>query len=231
MSGLGSKKSEITDRDSGRPSDLAHDPEDTRLLVETPGPGGMARTPPLNVDEHREIAATFIVENSSRIRRRIRGKLGTLIRRTTDSEDIVSTVARRLDRYVASGRARAVSEGELWGLATKMIDAAIADYLRKAHRRARYEEQRRSTRDGLTARASVGPASGGGPGVSAEEVLRDLARNGQEGDREIAYMYARGRSHAQIARALTKGEDRVRNRWQTIKRRLRGSRDREVGDR
>ena len=48
----------------------------------------------------REAAAQFITRYEDRIRRRIRGKLNPSVRRLFDSQDIFSTIGRRLDQYV-----------------------------------------------------------------------------------------------------------------------------------
>src|ERR1051325_8138362 len=67
----------------------------------------------------RVAAAEFIADNASRIRRRFRGKLGPDVRRLFDSQDLVSTVSRRLDTIImrhslaagAAGGVRGASGG------------------------------------------------------------------------------------------------------------------------
>ena len=75
----------------------------------------------------RDAAAEFISRYDSRIRRRIRGKLGPAMRRLFDSQDIVSTLGRRLDLYVRSGRLEAVSGDQLWSLIMKMAEHGVID--------------------------------------------------------------------------------------------------------
>lgn len=170
----------------------------------------------------RSMIAAFMLENGPRIRRRVRGKLGTILRRTVDSEDILSTVIRRLDRFAASGKVRAISEGELWSLITRITDAAIADKLRKKHATGRADT-------GLLSELGE-PAWGGEPDHEQEhpervfDVLEEIKlHNGS--DAEIASLWARGLSHSAIAACLGQETHRVRSRWQLIKRRLRGKRD------
>ncbi len=55
----------------------------------------------------REASAEFISRYGPRIRRRVRGKLSPAMRRLFDSQEILATVARRLDQMVASGERRA----------------------------------------------------------------------------------------------------------------------------
>src|SRR5262245_43990251 len=61
----------------------------------------------------RQAAAVFITRYESKIRRRVRGKLSLSMRRIFDSQDIVSTLGRRLDLYVRSGKLEAQSEQQL----------------------------------------------------------------------------------------------------------------------
>jgi hypothetical protein len=60
----------------------------------------------------RDAAAAFVTRYGTRIRRRLRGKMSPSIRRLFDSQELMSTVARRLDAFVRSGRLAAVSEGQ-----------------------------------------------------------------------------------------------------------------------
>jgi len=56
--------------------------------------------------------------------------LGPAIRRLFDSLEILSTVSRRLDLYVMSGRLTASTEAQLWELVFKMADNALVDKAR-----------------------------------------------------------------------------------------------------
>ena len=78
----------------------------------------------------RVAAAVFITRYGSRIRRRIHGKLSPAMRRIFDSQDILSTLGRRLDQYVRFGRLAAASEDELWALVFRMAENAVIDKAR-----------------------------------------------------------------------------------------------------
>ncbi|MFM9994440.1 MAG: hypothetical protein ACKVU4_01420, partial [Phycisphaerales bacterium] len=52
----------------------------------------------------RAAAGEFVNRYGSRLLRRIRSKLSQPMRRVFDSVDILSTLARRLDRFVSSGQ-------------------------------------------------------------------------------------------------------------------------------
>ena len=82
----------------------------------------------------REAAAQFIIRYEDRIRRRIRGKLNPSMRRLFDSQDIFSTVGRRLDQYVRTGKLEAQSEHQFWALIFRMATNAVIDKSRMYRR-------------------------------------------------------------------------------------------------
>src|SRR5690606_928250 len=72
----------------------------------------------------------FIMTYGSRIRRRIRGKLGPSMRRLFDSQEILSTLGRRLDIYVRDQKLDATEENQLWTLVFRMAENAMVDKTR-----------------------------------------------------------------------------------------------------
>lgn len=171
---------------------------------------------------NRDAVAQFLIENGPRIRRRIRGKLGVVLRRSEDSEDIFSTVVRRLDRYAASGKMHAQSEGELWALVTKVTDTAIVDKLRYSERRSRTSDLYQLAMAQL-ARAPGPPdaSSRNDQSERAIHVLDQIAESENSTDAQIASLWARGLSHVSIAAFLGQDVASIRTRWQLIKRKLR----------
>src|SRR5689334_16822079 len=75
----------------------------------------------------RNAAAQFMDRFGSRIRRRVRGRLRPAMRRLFDSQEIISTLARRLDLFVRGGQLNAETEGQLWTLVFKMAENAVID--------------------------------------------------------------------------------------------------------
>ena len=57
----------------------------------------------------RAAAAAFITQYGDRVRRRVSGKLSPAMRRLFDSQEIMSTVARRLDHCVSGGELAAMA--------------------------------------------------------------------------------------------------------------------------
>ena len=171
----------------------------------------------------RKKIAIFVWENRMRIRRRVRGKLGAVMRKSIDSEDILSTVMRRLDRAAVSGKVRARSEQELWCLIMAIANIAIADNVRRMQREAR-------------ARENIGSAQTCDAGDGSHQFEYQAARERAKTliiaagpclkllDGNILTMRSRGMSHTSIAGALGADVRIVRVRWQVIKRYLRGMR-------
>jgi DNA-directed RNA polymerase specialized sigma24 family protein len=166
----------------------------------------------------REASAQFITGYDNRIRRRIRGKLNPAMRRLFDSQDILSTVGRRLDQYVSAGNLEAESERQLWALVFRMAMNAVIDKSRM-YRRLQQAE---------------GPDS-----MVAQEILRRLRHADQKShagfevelelalnmfsdkiDREILFQWLNGFRLNEIARSIDMAPTGVRKRWQKIRERL-----------
>jgi DNA-directed RNA polymerase specialized sigma24 family protein len=169
----------------------------------------------------REAAAAFITRYGSRLRRRVRGKLGPAMRRLFDSQEIMSTVSRRLDLYVREGRLQAAGERQLWALVLKIADNALIDKIRVFEHLQNVEGS-----DGAFAqemlrqmkRSEKAAATHGGAEIEIEHAMRALP---DRTDRQILSMWLMGRQHTQIARELDMASTGVRKRWQSIKQRLR----------
>lgn len=163
----------------------------------------------------REAAAEFITRFGGRIRRRARRRLGSVTRRVYDSEEVVSTVARRLDRMVGAGSLRASSPEELWSLLLTICENAAAEKARQVMRQRRNDELRRHDEKGGEAVAE------------ASEVPVAAAVDGEGGpleserDRQIVSLWMRGMSLASIASYLGEPSGTIRRRWDTIKKLLR----------
>lgn len=167
----------------------------------------------------RHAAATFFDRYRSRIRRRIRGKLAPTMRRLFDSQEIMSTVGRRLDLYVRDGKLQAVSEEQLWALVFKMADHALIDKARLFRRLEATEGE-----DGQFAREMLirlqqdrhTPTDG------VEEALeKALAALTDQTDRQILTLWLSGVQQKVIAEYVGLAPTAVRKRWQRIRAELR----------
>lgn len=164
----------------------------------------------------REAAAQFVVRYGSRIRRRIRGKLSPAMRRIFDSQDILSTVGRRLDQFVGSGQLEAATEQQLWALVFKIASNAVIDKSRIFRRLQKVEDE-----DGPLAQSllrGLRQAERGAPeGIEIEQALALFA---DPIDREILALWLVGTPHTMIATYVKLAPTAVRKRWQAIRSRL-----------
>lgn len=137
------------------------------------------------------------------------------MRRLYDSQDILSTLGRRLDQYVSGGRLHAANEDELWALVFRMAENAVVDkarvfrrlqeiegddspFAREFAQRLRQAQQRRDS------------------GVEIE-IDRALDIFGADADRQILRLWLAGTEHTAIATHLNLAPTAVRKRWQKIK--------------
>lgn len=167
----------------------------------------------------RQAAAEFVICYGPQIRRRIRGKLRVQMRRLFDSQDILSTLGRRLDGYIHRGLFEPRSEGELWSLVITIAERSVAE-------KARIWQALCENESGL-ARESAGRLESG-VGLSGEDLMADgefyhlLQQIEFEEDRQIARHWALGHSSEFIAGELGLTPELVRQRWRRIREWLRG---------
>ena len=166
----------------------------------------------------RDAAAELMRRYGDRLRRRVRGKLSSPVRRVFDSHDIFSTVGRRLDLYVSNGGFHASSEAELWSLLARMIDNAVVDKARIMRRSQRVEGD-----DAYVARALLKQleASGDEAGLTIEQIDELLGGEGDLLNREILLLWSREFTFEQIAEVMGVESAMVRQRWRRLRARLR----------
>jgi DNA-directed RNA polymerase specialized sigma24 family protein len=169
-------------------------------------------------DGDRGAAATFVTRYDARIRRRIRGKLSPAMRRIFDSQEILSTVGRRLDSYVRSGQLEATNEGELWALVFRMANNAVIDKVRVFHRLQAVEGEDGQFAQELYRRLRQAERKRReGAEVEIDRALRLLD---DHVDRAILSLWLAGVSHTVIAEHVELAPTAVRKRWQKIRTRL-----------
>lgn len=167
----------------------------------------------------RQAVAEFINRYGSRIKRRVRGKLNGPVRRLYDANEMVSTVARRLDQFVRDGRLEADNPRRLWALVGRIADNAAIDKVRIFNRLYQTEGP-----DGVIAAAmakKLGDAERVGEGGFVVELDKILGGIKDEKDRKILELWLKDVPHAEIAEILGMTSAAVRKRWQEIKERLR----------
>lgn len=167
----------------------------------------------------RAAAAEFLDRYGARIRRRIRGKLNPGIRRLFDSLEILSTLGRRLDLYVMSGRLQVASEAQLWSLLFKMADHALVDKARIFRRLQTVETDDSEFALQLVNRLQRAEQEAES-GVELEIELC-LSMLSDATDRQILSLWLAGESHASIGQLVDLAPTGVRKRWEKIKAELR----------
>jgi RNA polymerase sigma factor (sigma-70 family) len=164
----------------------------------------------------REAVAEFIRGHEPLIRRRFRHKMGAALRRVVDSEDLVSTLSRRLDAYMAMGRLSATTPDQLWALVLRIAERSIFDKLRELQRSP-------GPGGGVVAETVASPERLGelvdepGGEWTAEDIMGLIP----VGDREIARGWLKGLDYRSIGEQVGMSADRVRQRWHRIKLDLR----------
>jgi len=188
-----------------------------------PGAGGSRRVDELLArmrDGDRDAAAEFITRYGSRVRRRIRGKLGASMRRLFDSQEILSTVSRQLDLYVRDKRLQAVEEDQLWSFIFTMANNAMLHKGRVFRRLQAVEGSDSRFAQELLARLEQAEQSNGAQAAELE-LDRALTTLTDATDREILSLWLQGESHANIAQTIGFDAATVRKRWQRLKTQLR----------
>ncbi len=166
----------------------------------------------------RVAAGEFIIRYGSRIRRRIRGKLSPAMRRIFDSQDILSTLGRRLDRYVRDGRVEANNEHELWGLVFKLANNAVSEKGRLFRRLRHAEREDGRFANELAARLRSAQRQETDDDAFELEIGRVFAILRDPTDQRILFLWLDGAGHSEIGANVHMTVDAVRKRWQRIKK-------------
>ena len=166
----------------------------------------------------REAAAEFVREYGDLIRRRIRGKLSSSMRQLFDSQDILSTITRRLDRYVRNGRVRAVDEAQLWSLVFKITEVAVVDRMRAYERLKAVEGEDSPIAQALLSRMDEAEqAEPNSSELVLEQVYSTLSN---PIDRELLTLWLADTPMFRIAAMLNTTPGAIRQRWQALRTRL-----------
>lgn len=160
----------------------------------------------------RAATAELIRKYGPRIRRRVRGKLPADMRRVFDSQDILSTVARRLDFLVALGKLKAVSDGQVWSLVDRIAHNSVVEKAR-AFRSIQ-------SREGGAAEDRMRQTEEGEQEKDGDDLDWALDSAGDKVDREILSLWLKGNQPATIAAAVSMPAATVRKRWERIRGRL-----------
>jgi DNA-directed RNA polymerase specialized sigma24 family protein len=166
----------------------------------------------------REASAEFISRYGPRIRRRVRGKLSPAMRRLFDSQEILATVARRLDKMVAAGRLQAVSDGQVWSLVFTIADRSLIEKARMFRTLQAREGEDSPLATSMLSRLRRAEREPDGPEMEVERALQSL---GDRLDRQILGLWLMGKGATSIAAVVDMEPATVRKRWERIRGQLR----------
>lgn len=167
----------------------------------------------------RTAAAEFLTRYGSRVRRRIHGKLSQPMRRLFDSMEIMSTVARRLDQLICTGQLQATSEGQMMALLNQMVDHAVIDKARIFRKLQSVEGE--DAQFARTLQRRLQDAEERAPDGAAGLIEHALHLLDDTVDRAILSAWLAGTAHVETAMWLGLSADAVRQRWVSIRSRLR----------
>lgn len=164
---------------------------------------------------NRVAAAEVVTRYGPLLRQRIRSKLGKGVRALFDSEDILATVARRLDAALVMGTVRINDAEHLLALVQRMMRSAVVDKARivKRLRAADGHDAEWSSR--LLTQMCVTS-----PDLDADGLDRLTSRLEHRDDRLQLWLWLRGESHETIAHELGITPAAARKRWERLRARM-----------
>ncbi|MEM1071797.1 MAG: hypothetical protein AAGH71_03130 [Planctomycetota bacterium] len=167
-------------------------------------------------DEARAALAHRLLELAPMIRRRVRDRLSPSERRIFDSQDLLSTLLRRVDRLAMADRIRAQSDGELISLVLTILDNALLDRHRVFQKLNRVDGPDGQWAQRMLAKLELNADDAGQTHYicAAFDVLD------RDEDRLYLAMWLRDAPHTLIASMLGISHDTARQRWKSIRDRL-----------
>jgi DNA-directed RNA polymerase specialized sigma24 family protein len=164
----------------------------------------------------RGAIAEYVLEHGQRVRAIARRKLTRATRAVHDSEEVLSSVLRRLDGMAAEGRLQPASEQELWALI-----AVIARNTAVSKTRLIEIAQTLLTDGGPFAYEMVRRLNAcRGDEEATVLMYRLMASLPDATDRQVFGLRYRGAGHAAIGGLLGISEDAARKRWSAVCRKL-----------
>lgn len=140
------------------------------------------------------------------------------MRRLFDSQDILSTLGRRLDRFVHDERLEARNADEFWALVMAIANNAVVDKARVYRRLQRIEGEDSDFANVMLTRLRGADNVNGSESSALESAFGALR---DDVDKRILSMWLVGSRHTQIAQGVGLSPAAVRQRWHSIKDRLR----------
>ena len=168
----------------------------------------------------RELVAAMFEQHAPRLRSRIRRSLSPSVRRLFDSQDVLSTVRRRLDVMAAKGEILASNEDQFVNLILTMSQHATTDKARIARRlrEAPIEDPDWDLPDSA-------PQS-----PHLEEAFTEIYKVLSPDDALVLNLWMQGTPYQQIAELLDCSPGSVKHQWRRIRTELRKHLEDKIGD-
>ena len=164
----------------------------------------------------RAAIAAYVLEHKDRVRSIARNKLTRNTRRVFDSDEVLSSVLRRLDGMAVRGTLMPHSEAELWGLIE-----AIAQNTAVSKTRLIERARNMVTDDGPYAYELLKRLNACETDDEATLLVNRMLMSLPHGpDRQITVMFLRGATHRAIGDILGISEEASRQRWHRIRSEL-----------
>lgn len=171
----------------------------------------------------REAAAVFLKRHEDLFRRRIRRGMSRGLRRVCDSVDVFSTILRRMDEYIARGHLHIDTEAQFWGLVRQILSHSLADQGRLRRRLEGLDGEDAALGRSLADRVDADERRGLEATETIASVLEQLV---DERDREQVLLWMNGATASYIATLWGTSPDAVRQRWRSLRTRIRDVLDR-----
>ena len=160
----------------------------------------------------------IINEDADALRSRIHARLPNRARSVADTEDVLSTVSRRVVNAISAGMLRASERREIAAYLHRVLEEAVREKSRRGGRLQSREAIAAERAAEFKNESEECPSAQ----IQRQEAFRALAaRITDRIDREIALRRAMGQSHDQIALRLSISPDSVRKRWSRLLERFR----------
>ncbi len=158
----------------------------------------------------RAAASEFVLAYGPLIRGRFRNRLHPKMRGYFDSLDLVSTVARRLDQYIARHDVACDSPGQLFGLVFDIARASCVDKARVLSRLERVEGPDSHFADALRSKLRAGAQGGSEAPFELDSLIRRIP---DQEDVDLLLLWLDSRTFDEIGASMGLSGDTVKKRW------------------
>ncbi len=168
-----------------------------------------------------QAVAQFLTEYGPVVRAHFRRKIGPGMQRLVDSQDLLSTILRRLCQRVGGAGIRAENHRQFWALVYRIGNDALVDRIQVVSRLREMQTQGSDFARFMAERlVSSGPQA---EHEFTEQLALILERIESSVDRELLVLWLHGRSLSDAGEALGLSPAGARKRWQRLRETIRAS--------